>query len=182
MSRLRRTRTVERIGPRFPGYGLSHWRHAMAEPAFQPNWFSKPGDTLSALLSRHEMTPDMLAECMGRDASVVRGLLSGSTVIDKSIAGLLSKCVGGSPSFWSKRQSQFERDLNRAAVAIPIDWGKSWLRTLPIKEMVTSVWIPASKETRDTIKTSLTYFNVTDPDEWRERYTKFQNLFRFRTS
>ena len=93
----------------------------MAEPAFQPNWFSEPGDTLSTLLSRREMTPDTLADCMGRDASVVHGLLSGSTVIDKSIAGLLSKCVGGSPSFWSTRQCQFEQDLNRAAEAISID-------------------------------------------------------------
>jgi HTH-type transcriptional regulator / antitoxin HigA len=154
----------------------------MAEPAFQPDWFSKPGDTLTALLSRREMTQDMLAECMGCDASVVHGLLSGSTVIDKSFASLLSKCVGGSPSFWTTRQSQFEQDLNRAAEAISIDRGKSWLRTLPIKEMVTSGWIPASKETRDTIRTSLTYFDVTDPDEWRERYTEFQNLFQFRTS
>jgi HTH-type transcriptional regulator/antitoxin HigA len=154
----------------------------MAEPAFQPNWFSKPGDTLSAMLSRREMTPDMLAECMGRDASVVHGLLSGSTAIDKSIAGTLSKCVGGSPSFWITRQFQFEQNLNRAAEAISIDKGKSWLRTLPIREMITSGWIPTSKETRDTIRASLAYFDVTDPDEWRERYTEFQNLFRFRTS
>jgi HTH-type transcriptional regulator / antitoxin HigA len=154
----------------------------MAERAFQPNWFSKPGDTLSALLSRRKMTPDMLAECMGRDASVVHGLLSGSTDIDKSIAGMLSKCVGGSPSFWITRQSQFEQDLNRAAEAISIDKGKSWLRTLPIKEMITSGSIRASKETRDTVRTSLAYFDVTDPGEWRERYTEFQNLFRFRTS
>jgi HTH-type transcriptional regulator/antitoxin HigA len=154
----------------------------MAEPTFQPNWFSKPGDTLSALLSRREMTPDMLAECMGRDASMVHGLLSGSTAIDKSIAGMLSKCVGGSPSFWITRQSQFEQDLNRAAESISIDKGKSWLRTLPIKEMSASGWIPASKGIRDTIRTSLAYFDVTDPDEWRERYTEFQNLFRFRTS
>lgn len=154
----------------------------MAEPAFQPNWFSKPGDTLSALMSRREMTPDMLAECMGRDASVVHGLLSGNTVIDKPIAGLLSKCVGGSPSFWTTRQRRFEQDLNRATEAISIDRGQSWLRTLPIKEMVTSGWIPVSKETGDAIKASLVYFDVTDPDEWRERYTEFQNLFRFRAS
>ena len=154
----------------------------MAEPAFQPNWFSKPGDTLSALLRKREMTPDTLAECMHRDASVVHGLLSGKTAIDEPIASLLSKCVGGSPSFWTKRQSQFEEDLSRAAEAISIDKGKSWLRTLPIKEMVSSGWIPASKEIRDTIKTSLAYFDVADPDEWRDRYTGFRNLFRFRTS
>ncbi len=154
----------------------------MTEPAFQPNWFSRPGDTLSAILNKREMTPDALAKCMGRDAGVIHGLLSGNIVIDKPIAGLLAKCVGGSVSFWTTRQAQFERDLNRAAEALPVDQGKSWLRTLPIKEMVDSGWIPASKQARDTLKYSLAYFDVTDPNEWRERYTAFQNSFSFRTS
>jgi len=48
--------------------------------------------------------------------------------------------------------------------------------------MVTAGWIPASNETRDTIKSSLVYFDVADPEEWRERYTEFQNSFRFRAS
>jgi HTH-type transcriptional regulator/antitoxin HigA len=69
----------------------------MTELAFRPTWFSKPGDTLLAILNRREMTPNMLAECMGRDASVVHGLLSGNIAIDKPMAGLLAKCAGGSP-------------------------------------------------------------------------------------
>jgi HTH-type transcriptional regulator/antitoxin HigA len=76
----------------------------VAERAFEPNWFSKPGDTLFSLLDRRKMTPDILAECMGRDASVVHGLLSGNVAIDKLIAGMLAKCVGGSASFWNARQ------------------------------------------------------------------------------
>jgi plasmid maintenance system antidote protein VapI len=154
----------------------------VTEPAFQPNWFSKPGDTLATILSKREMTLDMLATCMGRDASVVQGLLSGNIAIDKPIACLLAKCVGGSPSFWATRQSQFQRDLDRATEALLVDQGKSWLRTLPIKEMVEAGWIPASKQARDTLKSSLAYFDVADPDEWRGRYMAFQNLFSFRTS
>jgi plasmid maintenance system antidote protein VapI len=133
-------------------------------------------------MNRREMTPDMLAKCMGRDASVVNGLLSGNVAIDKPIAGLLAKCVGGSPAFWATRQSQFERDLDRAAAALSTDQSKSWLRTLPIKEMMEAGWIPVSKEPRETLKSSLAYFDVTDSDEWRERYTAFQNTFSFRTS
>jgi plasmid maintenance system antidote protein VapI len=154
----------------------------MPEPAFQPTWFSKPGETLSAILNRREMTPDMLAERMGRDASVVHGLLSGNIAIDKPIAGLLAKYVGGSPAFWATRQSQFERDLDRAASSLSTDQRRSWLRTLPIKEMVGLGWIPAPKEARDTMKSMLAYFDVTDPEEWRERYTAFQNSFSFRSS
>jgi len=37
----------------------------MPEPAFRPNWFSKPGDTLSALLSTREMTPEKRAAVLG---------------------------------------------------------------------------------------------------------------------
>ena len=71
----------------------------MPEQAFQPEWFSKPGDTLRTLLDRRDLSPVALAECMGRDASVVHGLLSGSVSIDDSLAGQLAGCVGGSETF-----------------------------------------------------------------------------------
>ena len=73
----------------------------MPEQVFQPEWFSKPGDTLRTLLDRRDLSPVALAECMGRDASVVHGLLSGSVAIDDSLAGLLAGCVGGSATFWT---------------------------------------------------------------------------------
>ncbi len=155
----------------------------MAETAFQPHWFSKPGDTL---VDNHDQTRndpfDALADCMGRDLSVVYGLLSGNVAIDKPIAGLLSRCVGGSPSFWTTRQSQFDQSLTRVATALPTDEGRSWLRNLPIKEMKELGWILASNEPRETLKSALAYFDVTDPEEWRERYMDFQNSFSFRTS
>jgi hypothetical protein len=68
----------------------------MTESAFQPTWFSKPGDTLSAILNRREMTPEMLAECMGREASVVHGLLSGVTSMPAPVASGDSCCTGPS--------------------------------------------------------------------------------------
>jgi hypothetical protein len=59
----------------------------MPEQAFRPEWFSKPGDTLRTLLDKRDLSPVALAECMGRDASVVHGLLSGNVAIDDGLAG-----------------------------------------------------------------------------------------------
>ena len=59
----------------------------MPEQAFQPEWFSKPGDTLRTLLDKRDLSPVALAECMGRDATVVQGLLSGTVAIDDRICG-----------------------------------------------------------------------------------------------
>lgn len=154
----------------------------MADAAFQPNWFSKPGDTLSALMDRHELSLTTLADRMAQDVASVRGLLDGTVAIDKRVAALLARYVGGSPAFWITRQAQYDEDLDRAARAVPPDRVKSWLRMLPIKEMADAGWISASHEPEAIFKSSLSYFDVTDPDEWRERYTAFENVFSFRTS
>ena len=82
----------------------------MGNAAFQPDWFSKPGDTLSALMARRSLLPTTLAEKMGQDAAVVQGLLTGSVAINDEIASLLSKTVGASVSFWIERQAQFEEN------------------------------------------------------------------------
>jgi HTH-type transcriptional regulator/antitoxin HigA len=154
----------------------------MPEQAFQPEWFSKPGDTLRTLLDKGDLSPVALAERMGRDATVIHGLLSGKVAIDDSLAGLLAKCVGGSATFWRTRQHQFDQDLQRIAEAVPIEQAKAWLKLLPIKDMIASGWLPATNRPQDTFRAALAYFDVNDPDEWRERYAEFQNKFSFRTS
>lgn len=154
----------------------------MPEQAFQPKWFSKPGDTLRTLLDRRDLSPVALAECMGRDASVIHGLLSGSVSIDDSLAGQLAGCVGGTATFWKTRQQQFNEDLRRIAEAVPTEQANAWLKTLAVKDMVASGWLPATDRPQDTFRAALTYFDVNDPDEWRERYAEFQNRFSFRTS
>ena len=105
----------------------------MPEQAFQPEWFSKPGDTLRTLLNKRDLSPVALAERMGRDATVVHGLLSGRVAIDDGLAGLLEKCVGGSATFWRTRQHQFDQELHRIAEAVPTEQVKAWLKMLPIK-------------------------------------------------
>jgi HTH-type transcriptional regulator / antitoxin HigA len=154
----------------------------MPEQAFQPEWFSKPGDTLRTLLDKRDLSPLALAERMGRDATVVHGLLSGRVAIDDCLAGLLARCVGGSAMFWRTRQHQFDQKLQRIAGAVPTEQAKAWLKTLPIKDMIASGWLPATDQPRDTLRAVLAYFDVNDPDEWRDRYAEFQNRFSFRTS
>ncbi len=154
----------------------------MPEQKFQPEWFSKPGDTLRTLLDRRDLSPLALAQCLGRDTSFVYGLLSGSVSIDDSLAGQLSGCVGGSATFWKTRQQQFDEDLRRIAKAVPTEQVRAWLKVLPIEDMVASGWLPATDGPQDTFRAALTYFDVNDPCEWRERYAEFQNRFSFRTS
>lgn len=153
----------------------------MSSSNFSPNWFSKPGHTIAALMARRSMDFETLTDLLGGEHSVVDGLLSGTTDINDELAILLSKSLGGTVKFWQVRQRDYHDALERLVKKISPEKGKEWLRVLPINEMVKAGWIANSKGEK-AIRDSLNYFDVTDPKEWREKYTAFANSFSYRTS
>jgi Zn-dependent peptidase ImmA (M78 family)/plasmid maintenance system antidote protein VapI len=154
----------------------------MSDGRFQPDWFSKPGDTLAMLMARRELTPRALAEKLKCDPVTVRGLLTGTVGVDGDMAVRLSYCVGGTPSFWSKRQSTYQTALARAADAVPKDRGTAWLRKLSLKHLADYGWVDRPERTADAVKSYLAYFGVTGPHEWEDRYTDFLNDVALKTS
>jgi plasmid maintenance system antidote protein VapI/Zn-dependent peptidase ImmA (M78 family) len=153
----------------------------MPEPEFQPTWFSRPGDTVVAMMAQRKLDSRELASRLGVRERVVAGLIDGTETIGADLAERLSDGLGGSVRFWIARQRQYEASLNRASDALPELTAKTWLRTLPVRDMINSGWLPDCKG-KEAIKAALAYFEVEDPEEWRERYASFANGFSFRTS
>src|SRR4051812_32387685 len=107
----------------------------MVDAAFQPDWFSKPGDTLLTLMEQREVTSETLARRLGRSNAVVRGLLSGTIAVDSSLAVALSKRVGGTPKFWEARQAQYQGALSGAVDAVSEEAGLDWIKRFPHADM-----------------------------------------------
>jgi plasmid maintenance system antidote protein VapI len=154
----------------------------MAETSFQPNWFSKPGDTLLTLMEQQELTSEHLAKKLGCSSAVVHGLLSGMVAVDEGLAIALSKHVGGTPKFWQVRQEKYQIALSRAAEAIPEKTGADWLKRLPRADMAKYQWIKPPRARDELVKAYLAYFSVSDPAEWEARYADFLKITAFRTS
>lgn len=154
----------------------------MADAAFQPAWFSRPGDTLSALMTKEGLSPGALAERLDYKVELIHGLLNGIVSIDQKIARDLAENVGGSQGFWQKRQSQFEESLDRLARALPADEMRAWARLLPIREMEEAGWITNPRDPLEVARSLLSFFDVNGVSDWRDRYTAFKNTFAFRTS
>lgn len=154
----------------------------MSESTFTPDWFSKPGDTLSRLLEKQALSPRDLADRMNADVATVHGLLSGTLPISGDLSVRLARAVGGSPSFWENRQEQFDRDLDHAIQMAGNESVISWARSLPLGEMVNAGWMSRPADAKTMAKAALTFFDVSGPDEWRDRYAAFSNSFSFRTS
>lgn len=153
----------------------------MVDAAFQPDWFSKPGDTLLSLMEHRELTCEALAERVGRSHTTIQGLIAGIVDIDDDLALSLAEHVGGTPTFWRKRQSVYTSALSRAAEAVPKQTGVDWLKQFPHTDIVNYGWIAKPKHRNDLLKTYLAYFGVNNPSEWSERYTKPLGV-SFRTS
>ena len=154
----------------------------MSNACFQPDWFSKPGDTISVLMRRLDLSPDSLAQRLGRDISIIHGLLMGSVAVDDQIAAKLAETVGGTPGFWQRRQLAYDKALTNAARTVPRDAGAAWLRQLPVAEMVKKGWLEHNTRRIDRLRACLGYFDVSNPDEWARKYADFIDNVSFRTS
>ncbi|WLA81969.1 ImmA/IrrE family metallo-endopeptidase [Bradyrhizobium elkanii] len=154
----------------------------MPEASFQPDWFSKPGDTLLTLMEQRELTSETLARKLGCERSVVQGLLSGAVAVDDDLAGELSKHVGGTPSFWRARQAKYLEALSRAARAVPEKNGSEWINLFPHRDIANYGWVDRNAKRDELIRAYLAYFGVSTPEEWRERYERSMRETAFRTS
>ena len=154
----------------------------MAETSFQPDWFSKPGDTLLTLMEQQELTSEDLAKKLKCSITVVRGLLSGTVGVDDNLAAALSKHVGGTPKFWQVRQAKYQSALSRAADAVPEKVAADWVKRFPRADMAKYEWIKTPRTRDELVKAYLAYFSVNDPAEWEARYADFLKITAFRTS
>jgi HTH-type transcriptional regulator / antitoxin HigA len=154
----------------------------MDEASFQPNWFSKPGDTLLTMLEQRELTAEELARRLGCAQEVVQGVISGAVAIDNRLANALSKHLGGTPRFWETRQRKFQESLSRVAEGISQETSAEWVNRFPRREMAQHGWIKDSRDRDERVRAYLAYFGVTDPSEWKDRYANFLKQTHFRTS
>jgi HTH-type transcriptional regulator / antitoxin HigA len=154
----------------------------MSDASFQPDWFSKPGDTVLTLMERRELTCDTLATKMHCSTSTVRGLLAGTVEIDGKLAEALSKVVGGSSDFWTKRQSAYLNALSRAAEAVSAETTTDWLRQFPLDDIAAYGWVQRYSNKNESLKAYLAYFGVRNPVEWKTRYADSVKSAAFRTS
>lgn len=154
----------------------------MLDTQFSPDWFSTPGDTVSKLMARQAISIGTLATHLDWTSDRVKSMLAGVTEIDEEAAHRLSSSIGGSPSFWTKRQSQFDSKVSEIAAKIPDRDGIEWLRSLPLKDMTGSGRIAGEVQKTRALCAALAYFRIRTPHEWDERYGSFVGESAFRTS
>ena len=138
------------------------------EQEFTPDWFSKPGDSLRTLMLRRGLTAQDVAKHLHGGMTTLRSLLDGTGSIDKLHAGVLAKHLGGTASFWLKRQVNYEVALERAVDRAIATEGDDWL-LLPVPGEKPRGRLSAEKR-RSEVRRRLTFFSVGTMKAWDARY------------
>lgn len=149
---------------------------------FTSDWFSKPGDSLRSMMVRRQVTAQHLSERLDGGVATLKGLLSGDVAIDEGHARVLAATLGGTASFWLRREASYREALERALDRVVADEGEraGWLQlrvpgTRPRGRMSLATQ-------RAEVRRRLAFFNVGTLDAWNARYGRVCSDTLFRTS
>ncbi|WP_191907258.1 ImmA/IrrE family metallo-endopeptidase [Ochrobactrum quorumnocens] len=147
----------------------------------QKNWFSKPGDSIRAVMTRKNVNSEDMSRELKGGMNLLRSLLDGSCPIDDEIAVELSRVLGASPSFWIARQKNFENALDKIILSADSEEIDNLFEIIPSISTQVRGKITASRKF-DEVRKRLVYFGVCDGDMWKNRYGRLINDTAFRTS
>lgn len=147
---------------------------------FTPDWFSKPGDSLRALMLRRGLSANDVAAHLDGGMATLRSLLDGTGSINKSNATILAERLGGTVSFWLRRQENYEAALKRAVDLATATESDNWL-SLPVPGEKPRGRLSTEKR-RSEVQRRLTFFNVGTLKAWQARYGRICSDTLFRKS
>ena len=107
---------------------------ALAE--FAPDWVVTPGDTIADLLEERGWTQADLANRTGFTKKHIFQLLRGEAPITQETAAKLEKVLGSTARFWISLDTQYRQQLASHAELNVLAKHKSWLKELPLKDML----------------------------------------------
>ncbi|AWZ01545.1 hypothetical protein RHODOSMS8_02015 [Rhodobiaceae bacterium] len=152
----------------------------MAETvSFNPTWFSIPGSSISAALSKGEIGLQEFSIHVGLSLDDAIKLLDGVLPITEDLAEKLEVSVGGTSQYWLNRQSRYEALLDECAKKISDDDGRAWLSQLPINEMRKMGWVASGG---DKLSECLKFFETGSIEAWQEKYETQLKAVSFRAS
>lgn len=146
------------------------------------DWFSKPGDSIRARMSRRGVNARQLAAALDGGMDTLRSICNGSMAISADIARSLSQCLGGEAGFWLKRQANFDAAVERAVTNAMASEVEIWLSRVPSPSRKKLPRNIDPDTLREELRTRLVYFNLPRFDSWERQYGSLLGATRFRTS
>src|SRR5260370_21291890 len=136
---------------------------------YRPDYVSPPGETLLEALEAIGMSQTEVAKRMGRPIKTVNEIIRNKASITAETALQLEQVLRIPASFWLNLEQQYQESLARLAEQERLSSWVEWLkkRKIPIRQMMSRGWIPASRDKSQQVLECLKFFGVASPDAWQ---------------
>lgn len=154
------------------------------EVDFAPMWAVPPGRTISDLMKSKGIASTRLAHLVEMTEDDFDSLLIGECTLTARVAARLAAVLGASVNFWLRREEQYRKlqaQLTDGVDPENEDY-KSWLKSLPVKEIQGLGWVESTKDKKEKLRRCLKFFDVPNLDAWYRTYVDLKAATAFRTT
>jgi HTH-type transcriptional regulator/antitoxin HigA len=145
---------------------------------YEPRRVSPPGGTLQDILDERGMAQNELAERTGLTPKAINEIIKGKMAITPDTALKLERALGIAAEFWLAREQHYQEWVARQRAQEELADAVAWLKTVPLRELVTCGLVRASKSRVEQVGELFRFFGVASQEAWEEVYASPQAAFR----
>jgi len=145
---------------------------------FNPDWVIPPGATIADLLEERGWSQTEFASRIGYTKKHVNLLIQGKVSLTEDAAIKLERVLGSTVNFWLSREALYREVIARKEDLNYLNDSVSWLKKLPLKDMISFGWIKNWADKRELVSECLKFFGVASVNAWELKYQKPIAAFR----
>lgn len=123
-----------------------------------------PGEFIKEELDARGWTQEDLAEIMGRQSSIISGLINGKRAVSSDIASDLAAAFGTTAQFWMNLEAAYQLFVENRVSEV-VERKARLFAKAPIKDMIKRNWIQASRNLDDLEAQVLRLLEIGSLDE-----------------
>ncbi len=149
---------------------------------FLPDYAVPPGETVQEIIDSLNIAQNELAERTGRPKKTINEIIKGKAAITPETALQFERVLGVQASFWNALEQNYRAALARIAERERLDAQISWLKEIPVNNLVNAGWLKRRDDNVDQVSEVLSFYGVASADAWRDVWGEFRNGVAFRES
>ena len=145
---------------------------------YQPDYAVPPGWVVEEHLQSQNLSPAELARRCGRSAKLISEIITGKAPIEPRTALQFEKVLGLDAGIWLGIEARYQLHRAREVEAREAEGVTSWVRTLPLRELVRRGAIDKPASDSNAVSKLLSFFGVASVEAWHMKYYRMSVAYR----
>lgn len=145
---------------------------------FSPDFAIAPGVTLAETLAAKGMSQSELSIRTGLTEKTISQIINGVAPISFDTALKLEAALGVPARFWNNLERNYQEALAQIAQAGRLEADLAWLKTIPVRVLVSGHFIEESEDKVHTLRDVLHFYGVSDVPAWERLWVQPTVAFR----